>query len=501
MNICDRFSSFRHLIVFASYCLRFLVNVRKPTKYRNFDAINLQEAYEAELRLILYIQQSVFHVEIQSLRQKKPLPHQSKLKALNIFLDNDNMIRVGGRLQHAKLPYNQQHQIVLPKCHFSKLILEHLHKENKHCGPAALLSTSRQRFWILGARSTCKQVVHHCMPCFKHKPILLHQIMDNLPADRVNRNRAFAVTGVDFCGPFYIRPQPRAKSLVKSYVAVFTCFVTRSTHLEVVMDLSTKKFLNAFRRFVSRRGIPSRMYSDNATNFAGSKNQLADLKKFFVNEATQRTLQHWSVENHIDWKTIPARSPHFGGIWESVVKQFKFHLKRSTSSMVFTPDDFVTLIDQIECVLNSRPLTAVSDSVQDFKCLTSGHFLIGQPLNLLLEPSWIAFKFGRLEAWQQNQFLLNQIWERFKSDYISALQRRSKWRTETKDIKVGIIVLLKSDAPPTQWPLGQLCEIFPGKDDHIRVVSVRTATGIFMRAVKRAVTELAPLPNQDETDI
>lgn len=320
--------------------------------------------------------------------------------------------------------------------------------------------------------------------------------MGNLPADRVNRNRAFAVTGVDFCGPFYIRPQPRSKSPIKYYVAVFTCFVTRSTHLEAVLDLSSKKFLNAFRRFVSRRGIPARMYSDNATNFVGSQTLLAELKQLFFDEATQHSLQQWCVENNIEWRTIPARSPHFGGTWESVVKQFKHHFKRSTTSLVFTPDDFLTLLDQVECVLNSRPLTAISDDINDFKCLTPGHFLIGQPLNLLPEPSWVDSKFERLEAWQQNQFLLNEIWKRFQEDYISALQRRSKWQVETENIKVGTMVLIQTDAPPAQWPLGRVSELFPGEDGRIRVVSVTTSSGSFLRAI----TKLAPLPKRNEDD-
>lgn len=223
---------------------------------------------------------------------------------------------------------------------------------------------------------------------------------------RLTPTRAFLNTGLDFCGPFFIRPQPRSKTVQKVYICVFTCFVTRCVHLEVVYDLSTKAFLSALRRFVSKRGIPAFMSSDNATNFVGARRELEELRTLFLQQDHVKQIQEFCAAKRIQWLMIPPRSPHWGGIWESMVKRVKHHLKRATNSIVFYPDDFLTLVAEIEVILNSRPLSPISNHADDLQALTPGHFLIGDALNAIPEPDWRNAKQGRLEQWQQRQQLL-----------------------------------------------------------------------------------------------
>lgn len=88
-------------------------------------------------------------------------------------------------------------------------------------------------------------------------------------------SRPFTATGVDFAGPFECKPMlTRSKVRFKAYVAVFVCFATRAVHLELVSALSAEEFLNALRHFISRRGLPRVIYSDNGTNFKGAANHL-----------------------------------------------------------------------------------------------------------------------------------------------------------------------------------------------------------------------------------
>jgi hypothetical protein len=104
--------------------------------------------------------------------------------------------------------------------------------------------------------------------------------MGNLPNHRVQPARPFATTGVDYAGPFYVREiRGRGKKLSKAYIALFICFVTKAIHIELVMDLTTQEFLGALRRFISRRGHPHNLYSDNGTNFVGANNELNELSK------------------------------------------------------------------------------------------------------------------------------------------------------------------------------------------------------------------------------
>ena len=48
----------------------------------------------------------------------------------------------------------------------------------------------------------------------------------------------------------------------KVYVCLFTCAVSRAVHLEIVTDLSVETFLQAFRRFSSRKSLPKILVSD-----------------------------------------------------------------------------------------------------------------------------------------------------------------------------------------------------------------------------------------------
>ncbi|XP_064540733.1 uncharacterized protein LOC135430114 [Drosophila montana] len=121
--------------------------------------------------------------------------------------------------------------------------------------------------------------------------------MADLPKERLTACRAFEVSGVDFCG--------RNKALVKCYMAVFICFATKAAHLELVKVLSTASFLNALKRFISTRCRPSQIWSDNATNFVGTKNELLELKRLFISHNHIDSVHKFCMADSIDWKIIP----------------------------------------------------------------------------------------------------------------------------------------------------------------------------------------------------
>ena len=86
------------------------------------------------------------------------------------------------------------------------------------------------------------------------------------------------------------------------------------------MDLSTDEFLAALG-FVARQGRPALLLTDNGTKFIGSKKKLEDFYHLRSSQPTQESVSQYLLENHIEWSHSPARSPHFGGIWEAGVKQ------------------------------------------------------------------------------------------------------------------------------------------------------------------------------------
>ncbi|GBO98360.1 hypothetical protein EVAR_71381_1 [Eumeta japonica] len=210
---------------------------------------------EAMNIIIKIVQAAVFGEELERLSLKTPVHKSSPLASLNPFLDECQIMRVGGRLEQSTLPFKAKHPAILPHNHsIVGLLMQKLHEENRHCGPQALLAASRTQFWITNGKSLARSTVHKCIRCTRARPALFKQLMGNLPADRVTPARPFITTGVDYFGPIWIHHKIRGKRPDKAYIAVFCCFATKAVHMEVVSNLSTEAFIGALRCFISRRG-------------------------------------------------------------------------------------------------------------------------------------------------------------------------------------------------------------------------------------------------------
>jgi len=312
--------------------------------------------------------------------------------------------------------------------------------------------------------------------------------MADLPSFRVRPCRPFSNVGVDFAGPFQVKESRRKNAkAIKGYLAVFVCTVIKSVHLEIVSDLSTDAFMASFNRFISRRGIPSNIYSDCGTNFQGANRQLREI---LTTTASRQT-----TSLPCKWHFNPPAAPHFGGIWEAAVKSAKYHLKRVIGAQTFTFEEMSTLSTQIEAILNSRPLTVLSSDPNDLRPLTPGDFSIGQPLVALPSPDLTSTPINRLTRWELIRQCTQSFWNRWSSEYLSSLQRRTKWTRQQPNVEVGDIVLINMpNKAPTYWPMGRVEEVHPGTDGIVRVATIQTADGI----VKRPVVKLAVLPVSDD---
>jgi hypothetical protein len=185
--------------------------------------------------------------------------------------------------------------------------------------------------------------------------------MGELPSTRVRHARPFLTTGIDYAGPVSLRlGPPRSKTVTKGYIAIFVCFVTKAVHIEVVTSLTTEAFIVALRRFIARSGKQKTITSDNGTNFQGAANQLHKVYKMLHSSSEIARVQDFLVKEGCDWKFIPPHTPHFGGLWEAVVKSMKYHLRRTLGSHIATYEELCTLLAEIEACLNSRPLCTLS---------------------------------------------------------------------------------------------------------------------------------------------
>lgn len=98
------------------YIFRFIFNSRKPVK-KKVGSLDSNEVNKAELSIIRFVQQIEFSEELKMLSKYQPVSGKSRLKCLNPFLDEQNIIRVGGRLENSELTYNAKQPIILPAKH------------------------------------------------------------------------------------------------------------------------------------------------------------------------------------------------------------------------------------------------------------------------------------------------------------------------------------------------------------------------------------------------
>ncbi|XP_054709076.1 sodium/hydrogen exchanger 3-like [Uloborus diversus] len=412
----------------------------------------------------------------------------SKLKFLNPFIDQEGLIRVGGRLSHSDVNFNQKHPIILPAGNkLTKLIFQYYHKRDLHVGPQALLNTIRLKYWPLGGRSAARKVVHECIECFKTKSIMATQIMGDLPTERVTASPAFLNVGIDLCGPFEIKYKGQRKGIFQKIYVIFVCMTTKAVHIDFVSDLTSEALIATLKRFFARRGKSSIIFSDNATNFTGASAELKRLHKLML---SSEDISNFLVSEGITWKFLPPRAPNFDGLWEAGVKAFKYHLKRGVGSTKLTLEEFITVITQIEGILNSRPLSPLSTDTDDLQVLTPGHFLIGKPINSLPEPNFLDKRDNLLNRWQKTQKIVQTIWKYWQNSYLSHLQQRSKWLFKRQNLIPGMLVLLKDIQLPISFHINPSLANFCPESCMLVVVGV--IVGLVLYVCNVSVGTLTP---------
>ncbi|XP_045541437.1 uncharacterized protein LOC123722922 [Papilio machaon] len=484
-SILTKYSSLMRLTRVVAYCRRFL----SPKSTGTLKAKELGQALKTCIKMC---QRHYFQEEMNNLKKHGKVNKKSRFTSLNPFLDSEDILRVGGRLQMAALENDMKHPILIPHgSHLTSLLIDDAHQKTLHGGPQLMANYLRSKYWIINAKSLIRQHVWKCVVCVRHSAKCRQQMMGQLPEARVTPSRPFLRSGVDYAGPINIRPtKGRGYHSTKGYICLFVCMTTKAVHLEVVSDMTTQGFLAAFKRFVARRGHVAEIWSDNGTTFVSSAKEL---KILFNAErsAMAREIAEWCATNSTEWQFIPPHSPNFGGLWEAGVKSTKHHLRRIMSNSTLTFEEITTLLAQIEACLNSRPMSQLPTYPDDPFPLTPGHFLVGGPLVVVPDRDYKDFNITSLKRWQLTQRMLQEFWRKWSDEYLAQLQHRYKWKDQVAEPKIGDVVLLREvDLPPAKWLFGVIIEKHAGLDNLTRVVSVRCKGSI----IKRPLSKLVVLP-------
>ena len=232
---------------------------------------------------------------------------------------------------------------------------------------------------------------------------------------------------------------------------------SQSVHLETANSLESSSFINALRHFMNQRGAVRQLRSDQGTNFIGARSE----QKAALCERNQDRVQDYLLRNRCEWipfKLNVLHSSHMGGTWEGMIRSVRNALEPLLLQAGSQLDDATlrTLLTEVECIINSRSLSV------DNLCGADAPELPPQG------------KFQRADMyccrrWRRVQYLANELWLRWRREYLQMLQFRQKWVQPKRNLAVGDIVISKeSERTRNKWPLGKVVQVYPSDDGYVR---------------------------------
>ena len=503
---CEEFSTYMSLLRVTAYVLRFIRNVKsKILKQRPYTRevykeqtrqLSADEIHEAETCWIRSIQAKSFVGEINFLQVEKQ-PKPLRVEQFALFFDENKVLRCRGRINNSTLPETNKNPILLPSSHpYVDLLIRHTHELVKQSAVSNTLTTLREKFWILKGRQAVKRVLKKCVTCRKLEGLSYSSYSTpDLPSIRVSDDPPFTHTGVDFAGPLYIRPDDGKNENDKCYVCLFTCASTRAVHLELTRSLTVDAFLLAFRRFTSRRGLPATLVSDNAKTFKGSSKEVQKI-------ARSNEVMRYLANNGVTWKFIVEKAPWWGGFWERMVQSVKRCLKKCIGRTTLNYDELVTLLTEVESVVNSRPLTYIEDDQDGVTyTLCPSHLINGRPITS--SPNGGHFEVISTNASltrrsKHHRHLLQQFTNQWRKHYLLSLRENHVVKSKVRngpEIAVGDIVILKQESSNRMfWKLAKVEELLPGRDGTVRSAIVKVSNADKNpRLMRRSVKHLFPI--------
>ncbi|XP_058458201.1 uncharacterized protein LOC131434928 [Malaya genurostris] len=492
----DRFSNWNRLVRAMAYVYKA---INKWKQSESGSCLRQDEFNKAEEALWRQAQAQSYEEEIQALTKGCSVSKQSSLRSMVLYLDDKGLVRIKGRIGNAShIPYATRYPVVLPRnSRITFLLVDAFHRRFLHANNETVYNELRQKFHIPKLRTFIRQVGRICQHCKVKKAVPVPPLMGPLPKVRLTPFiRPFTYVGVDYMGPFEVKI---GRSLVKRWICLFTCLTIRAVHLELVHSLSTISCVMAVRRFVSRRGAPLEIFSDNGTNFVGANRQLTEERSKIekISKHCAATFTNADTQWHFN---VPA-APHMGGPWERMVKSVKIAMKAISDSPRHPSDEVLeTIMLEAEGIVNSRPLTYVPLEAEDQESLTPNHFLLYSSSGIKQPPSDpVAKGYILRDSWKLAQHIVDEFWRRWVREYLPMLTRQTKWFDAVKPLAPGDLVVVVDEQARNRWERGRILETFPDKTGQVRRATVQTNRGVFARpAVKLAVLDVVSSSQNSE---
>ncbi|EYC46156.1 hypothetical protein Y032_0406g904 [Ancylostoma ceylanicum] len=516
-----RFSSMLKLKKTVAYMMKFLRRVTRnlpdvakerirktfgigaeSEQTRPLEAVDMRQAE----KVIVKVHQKQYYSIITANTQRK----------LNITLDSDGIWRCHGRLGKSRLPEEAKKPVfIAPNSDLANLIIQEAHGKY-HRSTAHTMAEVRKRFWIPKLRQQVKKVIRTCTACQRYNNLpFRYPPLAELPKRRVVQSRPFQDVGLDLFGPLKTRNAEGIQA--KAYGCIFTCATTRLMHVELITDDTTTSFINAMRRFMSRREVPKTITCDNAPTFLLAERILTDS---LVEAQADGQIGDFLTNAGIKWQKITPYAPWQGGFYERLIKDVKWALNKSLGRRVLDEDSLRTVLVEIESCLNCRPLSYQEEDPDELVSIRPIDFLqnrivisytVDESQDDVEDPNFLpATERAQLrthreaeQALRASYDITEKFWKVWNEAYLTSLREHHKkylqqGRSSPKKPRLGQVVLVEDPLlPQNGWRLGRISSLEKSNDGEIRQVELRMSNG---RTTRRPVNTLIPLELGEECE-
>ncbi|KAG5673272.1 hypothetical protein PVAND_003333 [Polypedilum vanderplanki] len=450
-----------------------------------FVSLSAADLERAEQFIFRKMQRETFGDDYNSLAAGKLIKNKM-FQELNVFMDNQGLIRINSRVNMNKTNFPQQFVPLLPRKNgLMPVLLLYYHYKYKHITIESQIAEIRTKCWIPQIRVAMRKISKCCNVCIFRKAQPYGPAMAQLPKYRIDPDlQPFEVTGVDCMGPIVVKMYGREK---KIWIMIFTCTLTRFIDLHILESLESLRVLEAIVCF----WCAARLLKEDHEN---AKNSLI--------EASKSLSPKLSEIYAVDWEFIPAHSPWFGGFYERLIKEVKRSIQDILSERKIDKIQLNIAIKEAAHRINLRPLTHNAIAAEDAEVLTPHHLAKHRPGWPLL-PGMHKGKFGEVSdrsIYRRGRAIADQIVAKFVSLYLPVLTKRTKWLKDSAPLKKDdLVLLIEPNKTRSQWQRGIVTKIYTSGDRKGRVADVKLKDGTIKKArsVRNlARIEISPLPTE-----
>ena len=495
----EKFSSYKKCIRVMSKvleaCDKFIV---KGARSKDFKCSSIY--YDPAIIYLINQDQSQYFSDCIEFLGGKPVPKKctpSLHSTLNLFLDENNIIRVRSKLSKLTADIDEKFPILLHnRSYLTKCIILDAHNASGHSGLHTMVAHLRRKFWILKYISTIKSVIGNCAICAKVNNRPLSVSTNSYRDFRINpdKDRPYSSISTDQAGPIKVKFND---NVLKIWLYIFTCLYTRAVNIVIAKDCTTETFLKCLQSHTYEYSYPSFIMCDQATNLGSAKNILEN----FFNDVDIRDYLNEHKIKDLKYHIVPSKAAFMNSLSETMIKQVKNLIFKSIGNKVIDYFDFEFLINRIKYLINSRPIgikdTLTNDT--DSPIITPNLLIKGyEPMTLLTVPS-LHLQDGKEQIedpdWQPGPIKYDKYLNKMrkvkealdKIYYNEFLYNLSKQATDKKErytnkqnIKLSegdLVSIMIPQCKRAKYPMGIITKITCNENDEVTQAKVRRSSG------------------------